>query len=141
MAKAQRQPAAPKQKTPPAAAAQKSPPAAEALKDPGAPTPDPALAGAAGGDVGATPDPALAGVAGGDTGAGETQDKQPDPAQADLVVTHFHIAGRTDGFRRCGRAWPAAGVEVAAEDLAEGDLERLRAESELVVTPIAKAAE
>lgn len=119
MSKAQRQPAAPKPKTPPAANAQKDPVA------PGAPTPDPALAGAAGGDA----------------GAGETQDKQPDPAQADLVVSHYRIAARTDGFRRCGRAWPAAGVEVAVEDLAEGDLDRLRAERELVVTPIAKAAE
>ncbi len=112
MSKAQRQPAAPKPKTPPAANAQKDPVA------PGAPTPDPALAG-----------------------AGETQGKQPDPAQPHLVVTHFHIAARTDGFRRCGRAWPAAGVEVAVADLAEGDLDRLRAERELVVTPIAKAAE
>lgn len=69
-------------------------------------------------------------------GAGETQFAQPDP-----IVTHFHIAALTDGFRRCGRAWPAAGVEVAAEDLAEGDIERLRAERELVVTPVVKAAE
>lgn len=68
-------------------------------------------------------------------------DKQPDPANGDVTVTHYHIAARTDGFRRCGRAWPAAGVEVAAEDLAEGDIERLRAESELVVTPVTKAAE
>lgn len=74
-------------------------------------------------------------------GAGETQDKQPDPANTDPVVTHFHIAALTDGFRRCGRAWPSAGVEVAAEDLAEGDIERLLAERELVVTPIAKGAE
>lgn len=74
-------------------------------------------------------------------GAGEAQDKQPDPAKPDPVVTHFHIAALTDGFRRCGRAWPAAGVEVAVGDLAEGDLDRLRAESELVVTPVTKAAE
>lgn len=100
------------------AAPKKTPPAAEAPKD-----------------------PALASLAGGDTGAGEAQDTQPDPAKPDPVVTHYHIAARTNGFRRCGRAWPAAGVEVAVADLAEGDIERLLAERELVVTPIAKAAE
>lgn len=68
-------------------------------------------------------------------------EQKPGPVHADPVVTHFHIAARTDGFRRCGRAWPAAGVEVAVEDLAEGDIERLLAEPELVVTPIAKGAE
>ena len=73
-------------------------------------------------------------------GAGETQDKQSVPTDEPAIVTHFHIAARTDGFRRCGRAWPAAGVTVAVEDLAEGDIERLLAERELVVTPIAEAA-
>ena len=89
----------------------KSQPAAKKQQtQPGAPTPDPALAGLAGGDAG-------------------------DP------VTHYRIAAHTNGFRRCGRAWPAAGVEVAVADLAEGDIERLLAERELVVTPVAKAAE
>ena len=70
-------------------------------------------------------------------GAGETQDKQSTPT-SEPVVTHFHVAARTDGFRRCGRAWPAAGITIAVEDLAEGDIERLFAERELVVTPIAE---
>lgn len=124
-------PAVPK-KTPPAAAAPKAPAV------PNTPTPDPALAGLPGGDTSAQdkqPDPTES-----DPGAGETQDKQPDPGKGEPVVTHFRIAALTDGFRRCGRAWPAAGVEVAAEDLAEGDIERLLAEPELVVTPIAEGA-
>ncbi len=126
-----------------AAAPKKTPPVDKA---PTPPTADPA--GAPQAQPGA-PDTSAAGTGAPapdktqeNAGAGETQDKQPDPTKADpAVVTHYHIAARTDGFRRCGRAWPAAGVEVAVEDLAEGDIERLLAERELVVTPVAKAAE
>lgn len=54
-----------------AAAPKKTPPAAEALKDqavPGAPTPDPALGGAAGSDAGAS----------------DAQGKQPDPLKPEV---------------------------------------------------------
>lgn len=46
----------------------------------------------------------------------------------------LRVAARTDGFRRCGRAWPAAGIVVAG--LAEDMADRLRAEPELVVTEV-----
>ncbi len=53
------------------------------------------------------------------------------------AATHLHICARVDGFRRCGRAWPAAGVVVPMADFSADDLSRLRAEPELIVVEVA----
>lgn len=50
--------------------------------------------------------------------------------------TYLHVAARVDGFRRCGRAWPAAGVVVSAAEFTADDLDRLRAETMLVVVEV-----
>lgn len=52
------------------------------------------------------------------------------------AATHLHIAARIDGFRRCGRTWPADGVVVPMADFSADDIERLRAEPELVVVDV-----
>lgn len=41
-----------------------------------------------------------------------------------------------DGYRRAGRAWPAAGVLVWREELDEGQLDRLLADPEIVLKPV-----
>lgn len=48
----------------------------------------------------------------------------------------WHIAARTDGFRRCGRAWPASGVTIDADEIPADVLEILKGERELVVTEV-----
>lgn len=61
----------------------------------------------------------------------------PDPI--DAPVTHLHVRALADGYRRCGRAWPAAGVEVEADAYTEDELLRLLDDRGLVVTPICRA--
>lgn len=41
-----------------------------------------------------------------------------------------------DGYRRAGRAWPAAGVLVWREELDEGQLDILLADPEIVLKPV-----
>lgn len=72
------------------------------------------------------------------TGAGETQSPQSDPPTRGPVATHLVVRARSNGFRRCGRAWPDTETTVAVDDLAEGDVERLLAEPELIVTAVAE---
>lgn len=48
----------------------------------------------------------------------------------------LRIAAKVDGFRRCGRAWPADGVEVDPNDFSDDELARLKGEPELTVTEI-----
>jgi competence protein ComEA len=55
------------------------------------------------------------------------------------TLTHLRVRARRDGFRRCGRAWPAAGVTVAADDFSDDELARLLGEPMLEVTAIAHA--
>lgn len=52
------------------------------------------------------------------------------------TLTHLRVTAKHDGFRRCGRAWPASGVEVSAEDFTDTEIERLVTEPELVVVPV-----
>lgn len=48
----------------------------------------------------------------------------------------LHVAARVDGFRRCGRAWPASGAVVARADFGDDDIARLKAEPELIVADL-----
>lgn len=52
------------------------------------------------------------------------------------TLTGLRVTAKHDGFRRCGRAWPASGVEVSADDFTDAEIERLVAEPELVVVPV-----
>lgn len=45
----------------------------------------------------------------------------------------LRIISRRDGFRRCGRAWSAAGAVVDSADFSPEELERLRADPVLIV--------
>jgi len=57
-------------------------------------------------------------------------------AEGEEVVTHLRVRALRDGFRRCGRAWSAHEVEVAADAFSEAEVERLLAEPNLVVVPV-----
>jgi hypothetical protein len=50
----------------------------------------------------------------------------------------LRISARVDGFRRCGRAWPASGVTVDASEFTEEQIATLKAEPNLVVTEVAE---
>lgn len=50
--------------------------------------------------------------------------------------THLRVAARVDGFRRCGRAWPASGDTVAKADFTPEQVDRLMADPDLVVTEV-----
>ncbi len=52
------------------------------------------------------------------------------------IKTHLRVAARVDGFRRCGRAWPASGDTVAKADFTQEQIERLMADPDLVVTEV-----
>ena len=54
------------------------------------------------------------------------QDGAPIPAR-------FRVTARHDGFRRCGRAWPAAGVVVAAGEFTGEQWAMLLAETTLEI--------
>lgn len=56
------------------------------------------------------------------------------------ILTHLRVRARRDGFRRCGRAWPAAGVTVPADDFSDDEIARLLDEPMLDVTAIADEA-
>ena len=60
----------------------------------------------------------------------------PQGACAGGFISHFHVRALADGFRRAGRAWPAAGVTVAADGFDAAQLDALLNEPQLVVTPI-----
>lgn len=61
----------------------------------------------------------------------------PPPDAAEVAgKTHLRVAARVDGFRRCGRAWPASGDTVAKADFTPGQVERLMADPDLVVTEV-----
>lgn len=62
----------------------------------------------------------------------------PAPPARGPVATHLIVRARTNGFRRCGRAWPDTETTVAVDDLAEGDVDRLLAEPELIVHAVAE---
>ncbi len=69
---------------------------------------------------------------------------RPDDAEPGLAVgglSHLHVRALHDGFRRCGRAWPAAGVEVPAAAFSDDEIAALFDEPMLVVTPMASAAQ
>lgn len=53
------------------------------------------------------------------------------------IVTALHVRALADGFRRAGRAWPVAGVDVPIDDFDDVQIEQLFAEPMLVVTPVA----
>ncbi|ENO92726.1 hypothetical protein C662_10246 [Thauera sp. 28] len=57
---------------------------------------------------------------------------------AEPVVTHLRVRALQDGFRRCGRAWPAAGVEVSVDEFDHAELMRLMADPELVVESVCR---
>jgi hypothetical protein len=48
----------------------------------------------------------------------------------------LRIVARVDGFRRAGRAWPAAGVDVPFDELDADQVEALKNESMLVVSEV-----
>lgn len=57
------------------------------------------------------------------------------PDAAEYLVTHLHVRAVHDGFRRCGRAWPAAGAMVSVDEFSEAEVERLLNDPDLMVTP------
>lgn len=68
-----------------------------------------------------------------DTAAEETQ-----PSPAGEPIGALHVAARVNGFRRCGRAWPAAGVTVSKSEFSDEQIEILKREPGLVVTEVAE---
>jgi hypothetical protein len=50
--------------------------------------------------------------------------------------THLRVAARVDGFRRCGRAWPASGDTVAKSAFTADQVARLLTDPDLVVTEV-----
>lgn len=58
--------------------------------------------------------------------------------QAGGPVVKLRVAARVNGFRRCGRAWPAAGVTVSADEFSAEEIETLKHDPELVVTEVAE---
>lgn len=50
--------------------------------------------------------------------------------------THLRVAARVDGFRRCGRAWPASGTTVPKSGFDDDQVARLLADPDLVVTEV-----
>lgn len=56
----------------------------------------------------------------------------------ELVMTHVFVRASADGYRRCGRAWPAAGVEVSVDDFTAAELERLFRDPGLLVLPVCR---
>ena len=68
-----------------------------------------------------------------------TKGKAPEaapPASKGKTVPGIWVVSRRDGFRRCGIAWPKAGIGVAPSALKKADLAALRAEPILTVTDI-----
>lgn len=62
---------------------------------------------------------------------------KPAPAQvvpAEVPGGCLHVQARTDGFRRAGRAWSAAGEVIRIADYTEDQIKALHAEPELIVT-------
>ena len=52
-------------------------------------------------------------------------------------ASHLQIASRSPaGFRRCGRHWGPAPVEVPIDDFSEAQLEQIFAEPELIVLAV-----
>ncbi|MFN3985734.1 MAG: hypothetical protein ACK4KV_09590 [Rhodocyclaceae bacterium] len=58
--------------------------------------------------------------------------------EAPLQATHLHVRARRDGFRRCGRAWPVAGVEVSVDAFTDAEVERLMSDPDLLVLPVCR---
>lgn len=56
-------------------------------------------------------------------------------------ATHLAVRARTDGFRRAGRAWPAADTVVPIGELSDGQVRQLMDEPLLLVTPVVPPAE
>lgn len=52
------------------------------------------------------------------------------------VCTHLLVTARVDGFRRAGRAWPAAGVTVDISDFDDEQITALMSEPMLIVHPV-----
>lgn len=50
----------------------------------------------------------------------------------------LRIAARVNGFRRCGRAWPASGVTVPKSEFSTDEIEILLSDPELVVIEMAE---
>lgn len=73
-----------------------------------------------------------------------TVETRPDDAEPGIFVggaNRIHVKARRDGFRRAGRAWPAAGVELDIADLSEEQLEAISNEPMLIVMPIVEPSE
>lgn len=74
---------------------------------------------------------------GGDAGEilqGQIEERPDDADPGECIVTGIHVRALVDGFRRAGRAWPAAGVEVPAGEYDADQLAALLDEPMLVVT-------
>lgn len=52
-------------------------------------------------------------------------------------MSHFAISAHRDGFRRAGRAWDRQAAIVAAGDLTDEQLEQLRGDPNITITPCA----
>ena len=52
-------------------------------------------------------------------------------------MQHFAISAHRDGFRRAGRAWNREATTVAEDELTEEQLEQLRDDPNITVTPCA----
>lgn len=48
----------------------------------------------------------------------------------------LRVSARVDGFRRCGRAWPASGAVVATADFSDAQVATLLADPDLVVAEV-----
>lgn len=88
-------------------------------------------------DVGGEPISGQVGAIVGKIGNGEQIDGQGLPPVA-AEKTHLRVAARRDGFRRCGRAWPAAGVTVAKADFTDAQISTLLADPDLVATEVSE---
>ncbi|THF60909.1 HI1506-related protein [Pseudothauera rhizosphaerae] len=63
-------------------------------------------------------------------------ERQDDARPGEPIVTHLRVRARRDGFRRCGRAWPAKGVTVGVDQFTEDQVARLLADPDLMVEPL-----
>lgn len=79
------------------------------------------------------------GAAGG-AGPGTVEQVTAAPVEGERIggfVSHLQIASRSPaGFRRCGRRWGPAPVEVPIDDFSEAQLEQILTEPELIVLAV-----
>lgn len=58
---------------------------------------------------------------------------KPEAPPIDDKVTHLIVKSSVDGFRRAGRAWPAAETVVQVDEFTEAEITDLMTEPKLTV--------